>query len=164
MRLLPIVIALFAGSTATAGTVIAKDLKTGIGLGGGAMVNGLTAKQYLSEDFAVQAHLGAVGLGLAVGADAILPQAKLWEGPGATIHWGYGAGAGVWFYNVGIYGRGQLLDISGIVEATLRLKKYPIEFSADFRPGFLLGLGAYSGTAYSGFHIDAGGGAVRWFF
>ena len=137
--------------------VIGKDAKFGVGLGGGALTSGLTAKMYLSDSTAVQAVAGITGWGVSFGADFIKEFGSLFDHRLGTLKWGVGGGAGVVLYSVGTYSS-TIIGISGVVQLSWHFKSFPLEIVTDWRPTYFIG--DYIGGVYLG----GGGGAIRYYF
>jgi hypothetical protein len=153
--------ALTIGTIILSGAAHAKDIGDdvtfGLGLGGGTLSNGLTAKYYLGEDDAVQAVFGFSGWGFSLGADYVHEFAPLYKHPRGELFWGVGGGAGAVFYDVGI-DSATVFGLSAVIELGWHFKSIPLEIVTDWRPTYFVG--DYIG----GFYFAGGGGAIRWFF
>ena len=130
---------------------------TGVGIGGGSWLAGLTVKHYLVEQNAVQGIMGLTNSGLALEMDYLSRMGPLSRTSAMTISWGLGAGIGIVSHEEagGLEG-GALL--SGIGEIVFDFSEAPLELVLDYRPAYRLG-----GAGW-GMRLFQFGGAIRYFF
>ncbi len=103
----------------------------GLGIGGGYLVNGVSAKYYLSERLAVQGVVGSWGFNtIALGGSVLFPQPNLYESPDFLVAWNFGAGGGV-----GLAGSSTLFIVNGVAGIELEVVELPLEFVLEWRPG-----------------------------
>ncbi len=132
--------------------------KLGVGVGGGTIANGLTAKYYLTENTALQVMLGQrFRHGVSVGADYVMEFAPLAKGGAGRLFWGAGVGAGLLLYDVGV-NQSNIIGVSGIVELGWHFQALPLELIVDWRPTYFIG------DYLDGLWLGGGGGAIRWYF
>jgi hypothetical protein len=157
--LVAVLAALALPATSQAATnVHAKEHKVGVGFGGSSITSGLSAKLFLNESLSVQGTAGYWwGWGPALNVDVLFEGPQIWSGMGLAANWFAGAGAGAAFgASYGLESSLTIPVVSGVVGASLQLEKFPVELTAEFRPGFIL-------TEWGGFDFG-GGGAVRYYF
>jgi hypothetical protein len=133
--------------------------RLGLGLGGGTIAAGGTAKVYLGGRSAFQAVVGASRWGLSLGADFIQEFRPLAQTPAGDLFAGVGAGAGVVMYRDAL-DQATVIGISAVLELGWHFNRVPLELILDWRPTFFLG--DFAGLG--GFFGGGGGGAIRWFF
>jgi hypothetical protein len=144
-------------ATTASASDIGGEERFGIGLGGGTLSNGLTAKYYLDESSAVQAVLGISGWGFSLGADYVFEFDPVYKHKSGELFWGVGGGAGAVFYDVGI-DSATVFGVSAVIELGWHFKSIPLEIVTDWRPTYFVG------DFIGGFYVGGGGGAIRWFF
>ena len=144
-------------STSAMAGQIGTSKKIGIGLGGGTMTSGFTAKLYLSQKTAIQGVVGVSSWGTSVGVDFIKEFKPLWKPRFGQLIWGVGAGAGALLYNVG-KDSATIIGVSGVIQLGWHFESVPIELITDWRPTF------YIGDYIGGLSFNGGGGAIRWYF
>lgn len=150
-------VTVFACGSAQARTPIGTEKKIGVGLGGGTMTSGITAKYYLNEKLQVQAVVGGSGWGIGFGADAIQDVAHLVDHEAGSLKLGVGGGLGLVMYSVGPFSA-TVAGVSGVVQVGWQFSSIPLEIVTDWRPTFFIG--DYLG----GLYLGGGSGAVRWYF
>ena len=158
MRLIPL--AFFLSFPAQAADTIGSTQKFGVGLGGGSLANGITAKLYIHPTAALQGVLGQYGSygtnsGFSMSADFIREIGSLAEVENVgRLFWSVGAGVGIV-----ISGDTQTFGASGVMEFGWHFERFPLEVTTDWRPTFYLGDGHMGGL-----YFRYGGGAIRYFF
>ncbi len=140
---------------------IAQPGTFGVGLGGGTITSGVTAKYYLSRETAIQGFLGSWrDLGLSLSADFLYEFAELTENDDGRLFAGVGGGVG---FAQGYRFGGSFLVLNGVFELGWHFRSFPLEILLDVRPTFALGPATTFGR-YAGFDPLGVGLAFRWFF
>ncbi|HLP73142.1 MAG TPA: hypothetical protein VK155_09585 [Bacteroidales bacterium] len=139
----------------------AQDYKTGIGLRAGYPA-GLTVKHFLNRTAALEGLLSTRWGGFVVTGlfEAHKPLADV-----DRLHWFYGFGAHVGFwnghYNYNYWGEPgtayTLVGIDGILGLEYNFKEIPVNIGLDWKPAFNL-------TGYQGFWGDNGALSIRYIF
>lgn len=129
----------------------------GLGLGGGTMVSGLSAKYYMGNSSAIQAVIGGSGWGFGASVDYAQDIVTL-----ARTSWGKfnlyaGAGGAFHAYNVGA-DQSAVFGAAGIVGLNLHFTEIPLELATEWRPAYTFG--DYVG----GLYLGGAGGGIRWYF
>jgi hypothetical protein len=158
--LLPILF-FFIHSPIAQASDIANTNMMGAGIGAGSTSLGLTAKQYLQPDKAVQLFLGSGGGGIynryASFAVEGLQEMTYREMDYGRFFWGYGAGAGIYAYR-GYNVNQSSISIEAILEGGVHFHEAPLEIILDLRPTFFLG-----NYGYNGLYLLNLGGAIRYY-
>lgn len=136
---------------------IATKLKLGVGLGGGGLASGLTARYYLGETSAVQASLGTNSWGFSFGGEYIQIMGNLAKHDAGELNWEVGGGASFYSYSVGLNST-TIIAINGLIGLVWHFAEFPLEVTAGWGPAFFIG--DYIG----GLNFGGGGGAIRWYF
>lgn len=142
---------------------IGKELKIGVGIGGGTLTSGLSGKYYIGKIFgknsAVQAVVGANGWGFGLGADFVMDAGMVFDDASGKVLWGFGGGASMIQYNV-LGEQLNYIGVNGLIQGAYHVKDFPIEIVLDYRPTFFLG----NAGGISGLYLFGGAGAVRYYF
>jgi hypothetical protein len=133
--------------------------RIGLGVGGGTIASGLTAKTYIGGRAALQAVVGFSRWGLSLGGDFIQEFRPFAQTPAGDLFGGLGAGAGLVMYDDTI-SRATVFGISAVLQLGWHFNRVPLELILDWRPTFYFG----DFTGLGGFFAGGGGGAIRWFF
>ncbi len=142
---LTLLVALAASPGAAHATtnLLAKEHRFGLGLGGGSLASGATAKTFLAEVLSVQATVGVwPERGIAACADLLFEGPQAGQFAGIGVNWYAGAGGAAM---VGV-GAGLAFGVSGVVGASAQLASFPLEVTFEYRPTFVIS--------------DAGGGCI----
>ncbi len=129
----------------------------GVGLGGGGMASGLTARYYLTNVYSIDLTLGTSGWGNSIGAQYSRNMGKIWSNPNGKLDWEVGAGSSVLSYRFASYSS-TILGLNASAGLVWDFNQWPIQLTAAWGPSYLFG--DYVG----GLHLSSGHGAVRWFF
>jgi hypothetical protein len=130
--------------------------RIGVGVGGGTLANGLSAKFYVAPRTALQAVLGLSHWGLSFSGDFIKEFRPFVRTPVGDMFAGVGVGAGLVRYR-DFNDEADVVGISGILELGWHFNEVPLELILDWRPTY------YFGDFIGGFFFGGGGGAIRWF-
>jgi hypothetical protein len=153
------VLAVPAMAQETGASKVGTTSKFGVGLGGGTMTSGLSAKYYLTEKSAVQATVGLNGWGTSADLDYVMEFKPLFNHEAGHLFWGAGAGVGAYMYTAWAGATYTEFSVSGIVELGWHFSQFPVEVVTDWRPTFVTG-----DLGYGGLYLAGSGGAIRYYF
>lgn len=140
-KLIPSLLATFVvlavATPARAERPIHSSGRFGIGLGGGTISNGLSAKYYMTAGTAIQANLGSYGNGgdradfggFAASADFLLERGPLTTTGYFSLDWSFGLGAGV-----GVRDSNTGIAAAGVLGLELNFTVIPIDLVLEYRP------------------------------
>ncbi len=129
----------------------------GLGLGGGTLTSGITAKYYLGSKSAVQAVVGASGWGFGAGVDYVQEFVDIAQPSWGKFNLYGGAGGAFHAYDVGV-DQAALIGVAGVLGINLHFTEVPLELATEWRPSFIIG------DYVSGLHLGGAGGSIRWYF
>ena len=160
-RLLFAAALLFCSPLANA-TEIGTSKTTGLGVSGGILAGGLSAKFYRENNMAVQVTVGSYGysnLGgtLLVGSDLTTNFTTLFQDAAGQLLVNAGAGGALVMYNVAGISGGSL-GANGVLGLVWQFADLPLEMTIDWRPTILIG------DYYSGLYLYGNGLGIRYFF
>jgi hypothetical protein len=137
----------------------ANDYSNAIGLRGG-FYNGITVKHFIKDNVAVEGILASRWRGFEItGLYEIHKPAFDTE----RLHWYYGGGAHIGFWNGNYVNWGTtntsyvVVGIDGILGIEYNFAEFPVNISLDWKPAFNI-------IGYSGFWGDGGAFSIRYLF
>jgi hypothetical protein len=160
MRSLCVAVLLAAAAPALAGDSPRQSGKLGLGVGAGTLNSGLSAKYFVSPEFAFQGVVGVWGLGRGTGsaiglsAEFLVEMPTLHEQEELEIAWNIGAGPFIAVQDSS-FGPSDVLWLgaSGVLGVELNFKVVPIDFVLEYRPSILVVPDFYISLVDFGGHV-----------
>lgn len=141
------------------GVAIGQPGHIGLGIGGGTLTSGVTAKYYVGERHALQAYAGLWRFGFlspSLSLDYVQELGPIVDIAAGHLVWAVGGGVGTIFDLEGLEDIWHF-GISAVTGPIWQFKFIPVEFGLDFRPSLVFG------DVYGGVQLGFGG-AIRWYF
>lgn len=130
-------LALLIPGDALAGAPIRAAHNFGLGLGGGTLTSGISAKYWLADSHAIQGVVGTWGAtragfnaGFGVSVDYLLEMPTITDTEPMELGWNLGAGG---WLATGAFG--EYLGAAGVLGLELNFHPVPIDVVIEYRPG-----------------------------